>query len=437
MTLPIYRWLVDALAPTFTVRHPWVDAVRRATGSAESACVLIPEAAGDLAGWGVWLEGELEESRPAVAVGPDFAAAAAALEQLSGVERTDIGRPTDWVATFLPAARRAEPHVATVPLLVVNPTPECVSGLTALVQTQRAITYPLVRLVIVARSVPDGWAGETIRFSLPEPVGDLHRNIPHPVRDLDYWTSAVLALAAVWEAGAVPALADELWHQLCGTRILSPRDPGFDDWLVGRLEGFARSAVWSADLTIPDALAYAPVRPDASYEPSWHAGAMGYADGWFDLTPVRARGWALALPDSCLREAVARRRLVNAPLARWLAAWAASVEEALRVLTLRAGCAQFRAYLRSAAPRYRGGADSRLEELAPEPSDSLVGLAEFGDLSRFLAGMAGRVQGRVVADLLERCRIARNRVIHRRTATASDLLDIATAVDWLATQGLI
>src|SRR5262245_61258486 len=108
MTPPAYpwAWLADAVTPAFTVRYPWVDAVRRAGESAEAVCVLIPDAAGPLESWGVWLEGVLDSPRPVAAPGREFQAVAVALEQQSCVEPTSVRGCSDWVSAFLPAARR-------------------------------------------------------------------------------------------------------------------------------------------------------------------------------------------------------------------------------------------------------------------------------------------------------------------------------------------
>lgn len=436
MTPPLHRWLADAIAPAFAVRYPWADALRRAVATAECACAVFPRAAGELDEWALWLEGELDAARPALALGPTARHARDALLHHTGVREDDLAH-ADWPAALPAVARRATPHVDPVPLIVIDPDHECATALARLLAAQRDINYPLARPVLVCRAVPRGWPGEAIRFGPPEPVGDLCRPVPPP-GDRDFWTHALLALAATWEAGAVPARADELWEQLTLDRALTPRDAGFDRWLERQLTAFARGIDWTGAPEVADVLAFGPVRPAPVHEAAWHAGALSHANGWFDLTPTRARGWLETLNGADRREAVTRRRLVNAPLARWLAAWAASVEEGLRVLAVRSGRDKFRAFLQSEPPRRRDrGFANRLEEFAPEDIQSLAGAAEFGDLTRFLTHVAPPGSRTSVSALLDRCRDARNRVIHQREVTASCALALAATVDWLASEGLL
>lgn len=430
-----WAWLAEAVAPAFAVRYPWVERVRRAGASAEAVCLLVPAAAGPLAGWAGWVVEELADDRPVDAPAGDPPAVAAALAQLTGLD-PPAAEP-GWADRLLVAARREVPHVTPTPLVVGGPGGSALGMLDDLLRAQRAIGYPLARPVVVARTRPPGWGGEVVRFGLPEPAGCLHRIDPAPARDVPFWTGAVLALVAAWEAGAVPARADELHDQLTRTRIKTARDPGFDDWLDGRLDKFAAAVDWADAPPVPPDLAFGPAADGAVDDGLWQAGAVGWAGGWFDLTPVRARGWARTA-DPAARAGVTRRRLVNAPLARWLAAWAASVEEALRVLGLRQGVGKLRDHLGRAGPRRAGGgAASRLDELGRPTPDEVLRAADFGDLAGFAAAAVGRGPAAGSFAVLDRCRRARNRVVHERTATAADLFDIAAAVELLHADGLI
>src|SRR5262249_25691214 len=148
------------------------------------------------------------------------------------------------------------------------------------------------------------------------------------------WTELLLSLTAAWEAGSIPHLAEELWDLLRLRRTMTLRDSGFDDWLGRELGEFARRARPGDDISLPVAWAFSPVR-GLKDEGPWHNGAVAWEDDAFDVTPLTARLWAVRL-DADARAALRRRRLTNLPLARWLSAWAASIEESLRVAVLQA-----------------------------------------------------------------------------------------------------
>jgi hypothetical protein len=436
-----WRWLADGVGATFLLRYPWVDAARRAARAGERVCVLLPEAAGPLADWGDWLTELIgrDHAAPCLAAPGDFREVTqtlAASYQVGEDGFTD-GRPADWARAFLPACRRQMPHVETVPVVVVGADDTCAAGLADLVAAQRALGYPFVRPVLLRRTAPPGWGGELIRFGLPEPVGDLHRIDPAPERDLAFWTTLLLALTVAWEAGAVPRLADELWEQLRLGRTLSLRDAGFDTWLERQLNEFAARNLPGDGPPLPKALAFGP--SDAVEDGLWQGGSVAWQDGLFDVTPLRARLWIDQLPDDA-REVLRRRRLTNVPMARWLSAWATSIEESLRVAALQTGGPKFRRYLQTQPPRNPRNphACSRWEELAPSDDVAAIDGADFGDLAAFVAQTWPAVKPSIsLAALFEPCRLARNRVVHERRLSASDLLHITRVVDWLSEEGLV
>jgi hypothetical protein len=329
------------------------------------------------------------------------------------------------------------PHVETLPMIVTDADDACASGLADVVAAQRALDYPLVRPVLLRHTVPLGWEFQVIRFGLPEPVGDLHRINPPPDRDLAFWTNLLLALTVVWEVGAVPRLAEELWEQLRLGRTLSLRDIGFDAWLEQQLNEFARRNIAQDFPLLPETLAFGPaaVVDDAL----WHNGSVAYEGGLFDVVPLRARLWVDQLRDNA-RESLRRRRLTNVPLARWLSAWATSIEESLRVAALQTGSSKFRRYLQNQPARNRRNAQasSRWDELAASDDIAAIDLADFGDLAAFVAHVWSVTQRSVsLATLFENCRFARNRVVHERRLSTCDLLHITRMVDWLSEQGLM
>jgi hypothetical protein len=306
-----------------------------------------------------------------------------------------------------------------------------------LVMAQRALGYPFVRPVLLRRTAPPGWGDEVLRFGLPQPVGDLHRIVPGPERDLAFWSNLFLALTITWEIGAVPRLAHELWEQLQLGRRLSLRDAGFDAWLEGQLNEFAARNIQENGSPLPEALAFGPSA--ALEDELWQQGAVAWQDGFFDVTPLRARLWTDQLPDDA-REALRRRRLTNVPLARWLSAWATSIEESLRVAALQAGGRKFRQHLESQPPRNRRDtqARSRWEELSSADDIAAIDGADFGDLAGFIGQSRTLVKRSLsLVTLLEQCRLARNRVVHERRLSARDLLHITRAVDWLSEEGLM
>jgi hypothetical protein len=157
----------------------------------------------------------------------------------------------------------------------------------------------------------------------------------------------------------------------------------------------------------------------------------------FDVTPLKARVWAKGLAREDAREALRRRRVENIPLARWLSAWATSIEESLRVAALSLGAVRFREYMEGQRAR-KPGSRNRWEELAVTGEIAGIDEANFGDLAGFVGSAAPR-NGRHanLPRLLELCRMARNRVVHERRLAADDILKIAAVVDWLSGSGLL
>jgi hypothetical protein len=216
------------------------------------------------------------------------------------------------------------------------------------------------------------------------------------------------------------------------SRSRSLRDGDFDRWLVRALEAFAAQNRTAMETPLPGSLSFGPVRT-LEYDEPWQRGALAWEGEAFDVTPLRARLWAAELSDEDARDALRRRRLANVPLARWLSAWASSIEESLRVIVLRVGSQQFQHFLERQPPRQPRGAflRSRLEELGPEGEGGAVDRADFGDLAAFVAQHHPRPSLKSSAQLLEQCRLARNRVVHQRLVFTSDLLHITNTAYWL------
>lgn len=430
-----WRWLSQCVGTTFLTRFPWMDAIAQAGLGAEAVCVLLPEAAGGLHSWGDRL-GELLGHT----CSPTPGGAAQVAQTLADLHQIDCpfnGSYAEWNRIFLAECRRRMPHVQPLPLLVVDAEDAAATSLADLVQAQRALGYRLVRPVLLRRTAPEDWDGECVRFGLPELVGDLHRIAP-PASDLTFWTDLVLAMAVVWEAGACPALADDLWEALRLGRAPTLRDAGFDDWLQIQFDEFARKNLKAPAPPLPRAVAFGPLAKADADDCFWQQGVLCWQDGRFDLVPLYARLWADGLDrDAC--EALRRRRLTNAPLARWLSAWAASIEESLRVAALQVSSDALRRFLKQQPPRRGGtGPRSRWEELGVADEIDAVDWADFSDLVGFVASQrpAGGRHGSLTV-LLDQCRQARNRVVHQRRLSAADLLRIVQTVDWLAESGLL
>ena len=421
-----WPWLEEAVSPMFTVRYPWLYLFRGAVrgnpagGGASPVCLLVPAASGSLAAWQSWMAELIADRGPITAPGPSWPDVVLALERVHAFDEPGEPAPAVWIPRFLAAARRHCPHVQPTPLIVADPERPCADALRELLQRQSDINYPLIRPVLLAHTAPAGWGG-VIRYGTAEPIGDLYRLQPTPSADPIRWTKALLALTAVWEAGTRPALAAELWEDLTSTRSLPLSDTRFDKWLDGRLNTFAARTEWLPHPPLPEALAFAPLRADQLDDQWWQSGAVGCEGDWFDLSPTRARTWNL---EGAAADAVARRRVVNVPLARWLAAWAASVEEGLRGWLLRhSGHSS-----RGIPPR---NAPAGARHAAGVTGVPQVGTLELADLIRFTEEYPGVNRG-----LLQQYRVARNRVVHQRRVQAADFLAIAEAVHWLADQGL-
>jgi hypothetical protein len=436
MTEIVYplRWLAESVGTSFILRHPWVDEVREAAARSEALCILLPEVAGPLAEWGSWLLDSADEEAQARFLTSDgtFCEASHVLAESYQVgEGFSGGRPLEWARRFLAESRRQMPQIDTVPLLVIGADDECAVALQELVQAQRELGFQFARPVLLRRTRPPDWSGEVVRFGSPELVGDLIRIAPPPEQDLSFWTNLMLALAVAWEAGATPQLADELWDFLRLQRTLSLRDHGFDHWLSRELDGFATRNQTSLGTPLPDSLAFGPLREVE--DELWQCGAVAWHGDRFDVTPFRARLWAGKLSEGDIRDSLRRRRLTNIPLARWLSAWATSVEESLRVAVLQVGSMKFRRFLENQKPRNRRDPTlhSRLEELNLGDDVEVVNSADFGDLADFVSQAYPWPGASNKSNLLNLCRLARNRVVHQRIATTSDFLYIAYTSSWL------
>ena len=349
-----WRWLTESIGTTFTLRHPWVEFLRCATGRAEAVCLLLPEVAGALADWVGWLVEQIDRSSgvPCLTATGNFSNVTQVLADAYQLgERSADGRPADWSRSFLADCRRQVPHCEPVPILTVEPDNNCAQGLQELIQAQRALGYQFARPMLLCRIVPQGWIGEVVRFGLPEVRGDLHRIDPPPERDLSFWTNLVFALTAVWEAARIPPLADELWDQLRSGRTLSLRDSGFDAWLEQNLGQFAARSIPPIEQQLPSSLAFGPLRKVE--DGLWQGGLVAWQDGHFDVTPLHARRWITSHSQADARESLRRRRLTNVPFVRWLSAWATSIEESLRVAVLQADSSRFRRFLETQLPRSR------------------------------------------------------------------------------------
>ena len=432
-----WPWLADSLGGNFVVRHPWIDELATHARRADLATLLIPESAGALAGWETWLVERLD----AVAPLPCLRVAGDIREVIRSVaDHCQVGdgagesfEPRQLPATLdrLLARCKAEmPHVDTLPLVIADPGDECANGLRELVRAQRALGYNLVRPVLLRRTVPPGRAGEVVRFGQPEWTGNLSALTPLPSADPAFWTRLYLAMTVVWETGASPALAAELWDTLTLEGKFTIRDYRFDGWLDQELNNFAARQAVAAKTPFPDMLVFGPRRnvPDEW----WQAGLAVWQGDGYDASPLWVRARFGTLGETA-RESLRRRRLTNIPMVRWLAAWATSIEEGLRVCVLEAGTARFFDKIGKTAPRRTlPWLSSRWDELDRPDEAALLDRADFGDLADFVDGLANLSGGRAGTDLWTRCRWARNRIVHERRVSAADFTDITNALERLS-----
>ncbi len=429
-----WRWLAEGVGEAFSLRYPWADEVRAAAGRSGASCLLLPEVAGPLSDWAnLAVDWTARDGHaPCLASGGSFEEATRTLCESYGIgEPYREGRPAEWARRFLVECRREMPQVDAVPLIVPEADDTCSSSLLDLVRAQRDLGYEFARPMLLRRTTPPGWGGNVVRFGLPDLVGNLDRIAPSPEREPESWTRSMIALIVIWEAGATPHLADELWERLCMRQTLSLRDSEFDRWVGLELDAFAVQSQSSLDLSLPSWLAFEPAREVE--DKLWQAGAVAWQDDHFDVTPLRARLWIKSLGDGDARDSLRRRRLTNVPLARWLAAWATSVEESLRIAALQAGSLEFRGYLETQPPRDRRNRlmRSRLEELNVGDGETLIDRADFGDLAGFVSQRSPRSGATNRSKMLELCRQARNRVVHQRLFSTGDFLHIAYASCWL------
>jgi hypothetical protein len=419
-----WKWLSDNVGSAFVLRFPWIEMILRAAREAQSVCLLLPEVAGPLPPWERWLVNRIDDAgvRAFLHQSGDFRELARELSESYTPEQQFADESAAvWSRRFLAECRRSAPHCDTIPLLVTDADDACVAALRELVRAQRELGYPFARPILLRRAAPSEWDGEVVRFGLPEWVGDLNRIAPPPTQDMGFWTNLLLALTVAWEAGAIPQLADELWERLHLRKTVSMRDTNtFDSWLERELSDFAKRNQATLAAPLPSTIAFGPLR-SLSEEEAWHRGAIAWEGNAFDVTPLQARHWTVGLDADALAS-LRRRRLTNLPLARWLSAWAASIEESLKIAVLQAGSARFRSFLDAQPPWQKNSAfRSRLD----------VDRAQFGDLTAFLAKHPPRLNAPILPGLLESCRVARNRVVHQRLVCTEDFLNISNLACWL------
>ena len=126
----------------------------------------------------------------------------------------------------------------------------------------------------------------------------------------------------------------------------------------------------------------------------------------------------------------------NRPIARWLSAWSATVEESLRLVVLNYGETDFRRFLEDRRA-FDSNYKSRWQELLEKchsSSDAPIEIAEFTDLEEYVGRKIGT---QVLRDNLYRCRLARNDAVHHYVSSMAAIRAVTQVVHWLAAQGLV
>jgi hypothetical protein len=287
----------------------------------------------------------------------------------------------------------------------------------------------------------------TIVFGPPRMLGSL-AGLPDPDHESLAWRSLLLRSVAAWECGGIPARTSECAEHLDRT-VPDWAARGFDAAVNSRLKLFAdglrtqmglgpealrRLQSWARPIRRAESPAPWASRGGLDYE-LWHSGALVAEEYGPDLCPAAARMICDALADSDDRSAVRRRRLAAAPLSRWLAAWAATVEDALRVAVLQDGDSRFRTYLEKQPPRRNADRlASRWSELLKRGDSRApaAALAETSDLVGFLE-LRRPQQG----PMLRAWQEARNRIVHERSTARDDAAAIARTVSALRREGML
>jgi hypothetical protein len=282
-------------------------------------------------------------------------------------------------------------------------------------------------------------------------LGNLER-LPDPHTGHTVWRSLVILSQVVWEVGGLPRLVADL-YDLLDAELPSWDNGGFEQRFERALREFAdrdiceklpgalrhRLRQWGRP---HQALTYVErtILSNTEDQELWARGLLQRYGQGFDITPVAARQ-LLRVPDSLSEddaEALRRRRLNNAPMARWLASWAASVEERLRHVVMNEGASEFHRQLCGAPPLFDSRCQNRHEELinsrrrGSRAETSLVDAAATADLVRFLGV---RPRYRSWSGPLESWREARNRVVHECRADRATLMAIAQMVHLLLREG--
>ena len=437
-----WPWLRDSDRGPLDIRIPWLERIRTAACQRQPVVLLVPEAAGDLEFWGQWLWSALDAERLLdVFSGPPTAAD---IENYFCLE-PPFGAPRGsraWAESLLRKYRDREQQVTPDLVVAIASSPSDWLLLETWIEAQRSTSVPLLSPIVLARDPPIGNAFSlVVRFGAPEIIGNLHSVQVFPDANVELWTSHYLALTVVWECGGLPHVADELWTFLRDELPALDRTH-FDELLRNKLNTFARQQPASSiatDIT-PRLRAWCKSPPeryaDEELWECWHQGILTVVHDGFDLTPMVGRALFARLPAGELRQALHRRRLVNAPLARWLAAWGATIEESLRIVVMGLGVSSFKEFLQQSAARSPQTHPSRYDELmwSVRDGDGAVEAAEFIDLIGYVSSQKS-FKG--VGPLLHDCRNARNEVIHERTCSASAVCRITRAISWLSKQNAI
>ena len=439
-----------------SLRYPWLQEARACHANLQPARLLFPSVVGNLDDVLVWLI-----NREDCAVDPlNITDKEAAADISSRMLLEEFHSPNKlggaaWCEDLLSACRERGFGNGGDPLRTfVRLAGESADRvLKELLDAQDRLGYCAMIPVVLDNRWVDATGYRQIFFGPPLIHGSLG-TLPDVDAADQTWRQLYLALTSVWESGGIPRFAVDLYENLMKS-VPAWKDKGFLGSLEKVLTDFGQKFVQDnpEDQEPGRRRLLDWVRPHKSLTGEecsgltseedrvlWHMGYLTYQESRFDMTPLVARMLIQTSlegdPDG--REALRRRRLGNPILTRWMAAWAATVEELLRQVVLSEGESRFRSYLEKLKPinlKYR----NRFEELRMiRPFKQVDGpftavmIADASDLVNFLVSLP---PFRSWEKYLDHWKEARNGVVHRKRYDPDSVIGIGRLAQILRREG--
>ena len=307
------EWINNDWGGLFTVRYPWQDELFSVMRTVRPAGLVLPRIAGTPKDWAWWIRDNFQYPGPGV----EYLRPGGIVEvicdyfDLEAPQSIKAGSPI-WAETLLADYRKRVIDVQTRLVVVHDVNDLTWTMLSDVLNAQERTGIRMLCPIVIAHSAPRNNRFHVVRFGTPQVMGNLQDISFFPSQDPARWTRLYLALVILWECGAVPSLADELWTLLNGEMGLLT-EPCFDEVLESKLDEFSRTLDYPRLQRMPEKSVCACVRPapdpfgqlNADQEALWHEGVVSWYGLRFDITPLASRSMISRLSN--VDDAVALR----------------------------------------------------------------------------------------------------------------------------------